>query len=123
MRPMNSKDDIPLAKRINYPKTISHNSFFALILLILGLGAPLSIFTANRIFNKDFLSNNSISTSKSIETDSLLGHFPYPEASREDLVLFSPGIFVHKDIFEKFKEMQSKASKSGISLQLLSGYR
>lgn len=121
MRPMHSKDDIPLAKRINYPKTISRNSFFSLILLILGLG--ISFFIANRISNKDVFSSNSISISEAIETDSLLGHFPYPDASREDLVLFSPGIFVHKDILDKFTEMQSKASKSGIYLQLLSGYR
>ena len=120
---MNSKDDIPLAKRINYPKTISRNSFFALILLILGLGVSFIIFSANRISNEDVFSNNSTSFSESIEKDSLLGHFPYPEASREDLVLFSPGIFVHKDIFDKFTEMKSKASKSGISLQLLSGFR
>ncbi len=123
MRPMNSIDDIPLAKRINYPKKISRNSFFALIVLILGLGVSFIIFIANRISNKDLFSNNSKIFSESIQTDTLLGHFPYSDVSREDLVLFSPGIFVHKDIFDKFTEMQSKASKSGISLQLLSGFR
>ena len=123
MRPMNSNDDIPLAKRINFPTTISTKSIFSLILLVFGLGVPFTVFIANRFLRQDFFSNNSIISSETNETNTLLGHFPYPDASSEDLVLFSPGIFIHKDIFDKFTEMQSKASKSGIPLQLLSGYR
>ncbi len=52
-----------------------------------------------------------------------MGHLPYPEASRDELILFSAGIYVHKEIYDTFKEMQSKAAERGISLQLLSGYR
>jgi len=65
-------------------------------------------------------SNNLI---ENIQNKSLLGHLPYPEASKEELILFSPGIYVHKDIYENFKEMQFKAAQRGIDLQLLSGYR
>ena len=119
---MKSEDDIPFAKRINYPKTISRNSFFSIIIVILGLGVPFTIFLANRIFNNDFFSNKSIKPSELIETGSLLGHFPYPEASREDLGFFT-GIFVHKDILDKFKEMLLKASQSALSIKLLSDYR
>ena len=53
----------------------------------------------------------------------MLGHLPYPEASKNELILFSPGIYVHKEIYENLKEMQFMAAQRGISLQLLSGYR
>ncbi len=42
---------------------------------------------------------------------------------KEELILFSTGIYVHKDIYDNFKEMQFMAAQRGISLQLLSGYR
>jgi len=57
------------------------------------------------------------------QNKSLLGHLPYPEALKNELILFSPGIYVHKEIYENFKEMQFMAAQRGVSLQLLSGYR
>ena len=119
---MNYQDDIPLAKRIKSIKTITAKSFLLIGLLFLLLGVFLTLGANKSFFQKSKYSDDSINSSEK-EPYSLLGHLPYPEASRDELVLFSPGIYVHKDIYENFKEMQFKASQRGISLQLLSGYR
>ena len=120
---MNYQDDIPLARRIKSIKTITTKSFLRIGLLLLGLGISVTLLA-----DKSFLSQRKSldDSSNSIETrqnKSLLGHLPYKEASKKDLILFSPGIYVHKDIYEKFKEMQFMAAQRGVSLQLLSGYR
>ena len=120
---MNYQDDIPLARRIKSIKTFTTKSFLRIGLLFLGLGISVSFLA-----NKSFLSQRKSldDSSNSIETrqnKSLLGHLPYKEASKKDLILFSPGIYVHKDIYENFKEMQFMAAQRGVSLQLLSGYR
>ena len=120
---MNYQDDIPFAKRIKSIKTISTNSFLRIVLLFLGFGISLALLANKSIFQETKYSNDSINSSETIQNQSLLGHLPYPEASKDELVLFSPGIYVHKDIYENFKEMQFKAAQKGISLQLLSGYR
>ncbi len=120
---MNYQDDIPLAKRIRSIKTIPTNSFLRIGLISIGIGVSLILLINKSIFQQTNYSNNSINSSETIENQSLLGHLPYAEASKEELVLFSPGIYVHKDIYETFKEMQFKAAQKGISLQLLSGYR
>ena len=120
---MNYQDDIPLAKRIRSIKTLSNKSFLRLGLLFVGLSISLS-FLANKSFLRQTKSlDNAISASKTKQNKSLLGHLPYPEASKNELILFSPGIYVHKEIYENFKEMQFMAAQRGISLQLLSGYR
>ena len=81
-------------------------------------------FLANKsVFRQTISSDNSINISERNQKKSLLGHLPYPEASKDELILYSPGIYVHKDIYENFKEMQFKAAQRGISLELLSGYR
>ncbi len=120
---MNFQDDIPLAKRIRSIKTVTTKTFLPLGLLSLGMGI---LFTS--LANKSFLIeqksfDDSIKSPDSKQNKSLLGHLPYPEASKEELILFSPGIYVHKDIYKNFKEMQFKAAQKGISLKLLSGYR
>ncbi len=120
---MNYQDDIPLAKRIKSIKPLTAKSFFSIGLLFLGLGISFTFLA-----NKSFLSqtktlDDSINSPETLQIKSLLGHLPYPEASKNELILFSPGIYVHKDIYENFKEMQFIAAQRGVSLQLLSGYR
>ena len=120
---MNYQDDIPLAKRIRSIKTLSNKSLLRLGLLFVGLGISLTFF-ANRAFLLQTKSlDSSINPTETNQNKSLLGHLPYPEASKNELILFSPGIYVHKEIYENFKEMQFMAAQRGISLQLLSGYR
>ena len=120
---MNYQDDIPLAKRIRSIRTLSTKSFLRLGLLFFGLGISL-MFLANRSLLRQSKSlDDSINSTETNQNKSLLGHLPYPEAAKNELILFSPGIYVHKEIYENFKEMQYMASQRGVSLQLLSGYR
>ena len=53
----------------------------------------------------------------------LLGHYPYPEASKEDLIAVYPGLEIHKDTYKALMSMSAAASNAGIELVLLSGYR
>ena len=120
---MNYQDDIPLAKRIKTIKTITPKSFLRIGVLFLGLGISLTLVLNKSVLRQTISLDGSLNSIQSTQNKSLLGHLPYPEASEEELILFSPGIYVHKDIYDNFKEMQFKASQRGISLQLLSGYR
>ena len=120
---MNYQDDIPLAKRIKSIRTIPTKSFLPIGLLFLALGMWLTLLVNKSVLRQTKWLDPSINSTETTQNKSLLGHLPYPEASRDDLILFSPGIYVHKDIYKKLKEMQFKAAQRGISLQLLSGYR
>ena len=71
---MNYQDDIPLAKRIRSIKTLSNKSFLRLGLLLVGLSISLS-FLANKSFLRQTKSlDNAISSSKTKQNKSLLGH-------------------------------------------------
>ena len=120
---MNYQDEIPLAKRIKSIKTITIKSFFGIGLLFLGLGVSLTLIANKSVLEQSKSLDDLNNSSETIKNKSLLGHLPYPEASSDELIRFSPGIYVHKDIYENFKEMQFLAAQRGISLQLLSGYR
>ena len=120
---MNYQDDIPLAKRIKSIKTINTKSFLRIGLLLFGFVISITFLANKSVFRQTTSSVNSIKSTERKQNKSLLGHLPYPEASKDELILFSPGIYEHKDIYENFKEMQFMAAQRGISLQLLSGYR
>ena len=120
---MNYQDDIPLAKRIKSIKTITPKSFLRIGLLCIGLGISLTLLVTKSVIRQAISKDDSINSIQRIPNKSLLGHLPYSEASKDELILFTPGIYVHKDIYDNFKEMQFKAAQRGISLQLLSGYR
>jgi len=120
---MNYQDDIPLAKRIKSIRTISTKSFLPIGLLFLALGMWLTLLVNKSVLRQTKWLDPSINSTETTQNKSLLGHLPYPEASKDELILFSPGIYVHKDIYENFKEMQFLAAQKGISLKLLSGYR
>ena len=120
---MNYQDDIPLAKRIRSIKTFTTKSFLRLGLLLVGFGISLTFLVDKSFLRQTKSLDDSINSTETNQNKSLLGHLPYPEASKNELILFSPGIYVHKEIYENFKEMQFMAAQRGISLQLLSGYR
>ena len=120
---MNYQDDIPLAKRIRSIKTFTYKSFLRLGLLFVGIGVSLTLLSEKSLFFQSKTLEESIKSPEINQDNSLLGHLPYSEAKKNELVLFSPGIYVHKEIYENFKEMQYMAAQKGISLQLLSGYR
>ena len=114
--------EIPFAKRTLQSNRISRKRIRVLLLSSIFLG----IFSTS-IFNIFFLKQVPISklrqSSKSEEENSLLGHYPYPEAKPENLVSVYPGFKVHMDTYKALIEMRSAASADGIQLVLLSGYR
>ena len=120
---MNYQDDIPLAKRIRSIKTLTTKSFLRLGLLFVGLGISMTFLAEKSLLRQTKSLDDSMNSTEISQDKSLLGHLPYPEASKNELILFSPGIYVHREIYENFKEMQFMAAQRGVSLQLLSGYR
>ena len=120
---MNYQDEIPLAKRVKPIKTITIKSFLRIGLLSIALGISLTYLATKSVLRQTKFLNNENNLIEATKDLSLLGHLPYPEASIDELILYSPGIYIHKDIYENLKEMQFRAAQKGISLQLLSGYR
>ena len=120
---MNYQHDIPLAKRIRSIKTFTTKSFLRLGLLLVGFGISITFLVDKSFLRQTKSLDDSINSPETNQNKSLLGHLPYPEALKNELILFSPGIYVHKEIYENFKEMQFMAAQRGVSLQLLSGYR
>ena len=55
--------------------------------------------------------------------NSILGHLPYNEISKEKLVTIEPNIKVHIDMSESLLKMREDAKYDGIFLVFLSGFR
>lgn len=53
----------------------------------------------------------------------LLGHFPYGEAARADLVAIAPGVELHRDAAEALERLLASAAADGVELRVLSAYR
>jgi len=53
----------------------------------------------------------------------LLGHYPYAEASSQDLISIYPGVQIHKETYKALRAMRASAASAGIDLVLLSGFR
>jgi len=68
---------------------------------------------------------NLLSIGNSIrDNDSkVLGHFPYPEVKKENLVEIQPYIYVHKYMYKSLMKMKDDAERDGVYLTFLSGYR
>ncbi|WP_320667603.1 M15 family metallopeptidase [Prochlorococcus sp. MIT 1307] len=118
----NNTDDIPLARRSNPIRPSSKGvRFIALASAFLGGSAILLYvsFSSRFIGSAPLLGTQQLPSSDGL----LLGHFPYPEVSAQQLVSVYPGLDIHKDTYKALKLMRSAASADGIDLVLLSGYR
>ncbi len=64
-------------------------------------------------------------TASNNSSDTVLGHFPYPEAPESELVTISAnrGIRMRKAAAQKFEEMVAAARSSGVILLPISGFR
>ena len=64
-------------------------------------------------------------TASNNSSDTVLGHFPYPEAPESELVTISAnrGIRMRKAAAQKFEEMVAAARGSGVILVPISGFR
>ena len=66
---------------------------------------------------------NAFSLRTSISAEKILGHLPYVEISKNNLIEIQPNILVHKDMYEALLKMKSEAEKEGVFLVFLSGFR
>ena len=85
--------------------------------------SPLIVFFFSLIgfsFKSNFKINNFTISNSDLR---ILGHLPYEETSKEELVLIEPHIWVHKDMSQSLIRMRNDAKKEGVNLVFLSGYR
>jgi len=119
----NDQFDIQLAKRtyLNNP-----NSTLLKKLLIFSpfLFLIFSVAALRLIKNIEIGSLDNLNFQAQINHDHrILGHLPYPEISKEKLVLIEPNIEVHMDMRDSLLNMREEAKKDGINLVFLSGFR
>ena len=115
--------DIPVAER-KYTNEINRKNKKKILLAIPTLLLLFSItgLRFSRNLNQIRLRNINIQNANNLD-QSILGHLPYREISKEKLVLIEPNIEVHIDMSESLLKMRSDAKKDGIFLVFLSGYR
>ena len=115
--------DIPVAER-KYTNEINRKNKKKILLTIPILLLLFSIagLRFSRNLNQSRLRNINIQNANNLD-QSILGHLPYREISKEKLVLIEPNIEVHIDMSESLLKMKSDAKKDGIFLVFLSGYR
>tara|TARA_B100000459_G_scaffold118849_1_gene71580 strand:- start:143 stop:877 length:735 start_codon:yes stop_codon:yes gene_type:complete len=115
--------DIPVAER-KYTNEINRKNKKKILLTIPTLLLLFSItgLRFSRNLNQSRLRNINIQNANNLD-QSILGHLPYREISKEKLVLIEPNIEVHIDMSESLLKMKSDAKKDGIFLVFLSGYR
>ena len=115
--------DIPVAER-KYTNEINRKNKKKILLTIplLLLFFSITGLRLSRNLNQSRLRNINIQNSNNLD-QSILGHLPYKEISKEKLVLIEPNIEVHIDMSESLLQMRNDAKKDGIFLVFLSGYR
>ena len=122
------RDDIPVAQRSRPPRQRKQNSGLGLLMgcLFVGGGTVLAVMVAPQLLMgmapiEPFESRGF--RERPDADGRLLGHFPYREASIEQLIVFQPGVELHVDTAEALNSMMNAASADGVDLRLLSGYR
>ena len=83
---MNYQDDIPLAKRIRSIKTFTIKSFMGLGFLFLGCGISLMFLVDKSFLRQTKFLDDSINSPQINQNKSLLGHLPYTEALKNELI-------------------------------------
>ena len=115
--------DIPLAKRTHLRNP---NSTLIKKLLIfspfLFLLFSTALWRLIRNIEPRSLDNFNFQAEKD-QKQRILGHLPYDEVPKNKLVLIEPNIEVHIDMRDSLLNMREEASRDGIYLVFLSGYR
>tara|TARA_A100001388_G_scaffold262069_1_gene231406 strand:- start:1034 stop:1762 length:729 start_codon:yes stop_codon:yes gene_type:complete len=120
---VNEGFDIPVAERKYLKETNPKvNRFIITVLPILLLLFSITGMRLTRNSKPSLLDNINIQNS-SDRDNSLLGHLPYKEISKEKLVFIEPNIAVHIDMSDSLLKMRKHAKNDGILLVFLSGYR
>ena len=114
---INEAIDIPVAERRSVD---DKNLKFKKKIIFL---SPLLVFFFSLIvisFKSNFKINNF--TMNNSDTR-ILGHLPYEEVLKEELVFIEPHIWVHKDMSKSLLSMRQDAMREGVNLVFLSGFR
>ena len=120
---VNGAFDIPVAERKYLEE--SNPKLIKLIITILPILLLLFSTIGLRLTRNSKLSsieNINIQNANNYD-NSILGHLPYDEISKEKLVAIEPNIEVHIDMSQSLLKMRKDAKKDGIFLVFLSGYR
>tara|TARA_Y100001968_G_scaffold166902_1_gene152871 strand:+ start:11397 stop:12134 length:738 start_codon:yes stop_codon:yes gene_type:complete len=122
--PLSNKiDEMPFAQRIKPIKRFSFEKYPLLFFSILIISFSIYALFVSPGFQNIFAVRSKNRILGSTEKVSLLGHLPYPEAAKNDLVDLYPGLKVHKDMHSALLKMKNAASSEGIELVFLSGFR
>ena len=122
------RDDIPVARRSVPSRRRAKGGGLRLFVasLLVCSGAVLSVVfvldqTSQRVQQPEVEERGL--PSRPASDGRLLGHFPYLQADRSELITFSPGIQLHVDAAEALAAMRQAAAADGVDLRLLSGFR
>ena len=122
------KEDIPVARRSRSVQSVrsqrrrSRGLFVISTLAV----AAIAVITVPPLMAPKAPVQNAEIEDFPVRPDSdgrLLGHFPYQEATPEELITFQPGIDLHVDAAKSLDAMMADALADGIDLRLLSGFR
>ena len=116
----NNLDEIEFAVRIFPKSSLIKNIKIIHLLLSFIVISSLFLLVNNKNYLKFSNKAKSIKTEKDVR---VLGHFPYKEASDENLIEIQPNILVHKGMYKSLIEMKDDAEREGVYLVFLSGYR
>jgi len=122
-REVNEAFDIPVAERKYLKETnIKLNKIILLSLPVLFLLFSLTGLRLRRNSELSTIGKINIQNAENLD-NSILGHLPYDEVSKEKLVFIEPNIEVHIDMRDSLLKMREHAKDDGILLVFLSGYR
>ena len=115
--------DIPVAERryLDNKKLKLKKKFLFIspFLIFLFIFIRLSLKSYIEINSLNLKNNENIAQ----KDPSILGHLPYKEISKEELVFIEPHIWVHKDMSKSLLKMREDAKEDGVYLVFLSGFR
>ncbi len=114
-------DEIPLARRsrpVRSKNPLQQKIIFSISFV---LASFLVLIFSNFLSARDIF--YQMVGLENFSDNRLLGHYPYPEASRDDLVTVYPGLMVHKEVLFDLEKMRADANRSGVRIVLLSGFR
>ncbi len=120
-------DDIPLARR-SQPVSRQHSAKTRRWLVTSSGTAALLLFLIALVFSGPLrhglfpAPKNGLQANRSAD-GRLLGHFPYPEATVDQLVSVAPGMKLRQEAATSYRAMEQAASAEGVSLTLLSAFR
>lgn len=120
-----SRDDIPVARRSRpQRRQASTGSRLVWACLMVFSASIAAVLLGPRLLARFEPSVPIRGIKERLSADGrLLGHFPYREASIQDLISVQPGLQLHFDAAEALRSMQDAAAADGVALSLLSGFR